>query len=83
MHTEILNWTISSRVLEKISIIYLKLGFSKLHRMLDTHSRMLFSHFSHSFVTTNVRCDLFEDILARIDKAKEENDRIVCNENIV
>ena len=51
--------------------------------MSDTHSRMLFSLFSHNFITTNMSCNLFKDILVRIDKAKEENNRIVHNEKIV
>ena len=51
--------------------------------MLDRYSRILFSLFSHSFITTNVSYNLFKDVLARIDKAKEENNRIVYNENIV
>ena len=51
--------------------------------MSDTYSRMLFSLFSHNFVTTNVTYNLFKDIITRIDKAKEENDRISYNKNIV
>ena len=44
---------------------------------------MLFSLYSCNFLTTNVSYDLFEDVLVMIDEAKEENDRIVYNENIV
>ena len=74
---------INSKALEKINIAYSKLGFSELHWILDTHSRILFSLFSHNFVTANMSFNLFEDVLARIDEAKEENNRIVYNENIV
>ena len=47
------------------------------------HSRMLFNLFSYNFSTTSVSYNPFKDVLVRIDEAKEENDRIVCNENIV
>jgi len=47
------------------------------------YSRILFSLFSHNFITTDLSCDIFKDILARIDKAKEKNNRIVFDENKV
>ena len=44
---------------------------------------MVFSLFSYAFITADMSCNLFKDVLTRIDKAKEENDRIVHNKNIV
>ena len=63
---------IDSRALETINSAYSKLGFNALHRISDTHSRMLFSLFSHNFVTANISYNLFKDILKKIDDAKKK-----------
>ena len=51
--------------------------------MSDVYSRMLLSLFSHNYITADLGCNVFEDILVRIDNAKEKNHRIVINKNIV
>ena len=74
---------IDSKVLEIINSIYSKMRFDKLCRMSDIHSRILLSLFSHNFITTNLNCNIFENILARIDDSTDKIDKIVFDENIV
>ena len=83
MCTGIFKWITDSRTLDTINSVYLKLNFNVLYKISDTHSRMLFSLFSHNFVTTNMSYNLFEIIFEKIDNAKKKKNRIVFDKKIV
>ena len=57
------------------------MGFVELRKMADMHTRMLFSLYSHNFISADICYDMFKEIFDQ--RIEEFSDEIVFDENFI
>ena len=57
------------------------MGFVELCKMADIHTRILFSLYSHNFISTNIYYDIFKEIFDQ--RIEEFSDKIVFDEDLI
>ena len=81
IYMAILKWICDERALKKINIAYSDIGFVELRKMVDVHVRMLFSLYSHNFISTDICFDIFKEIFDQ--RMEEFSEEIVFNEDFI
>ena len=73
IYTGILKWICDKRALKKINQAYSEMGFVELCKIADVHTRILFSLYSHNFISADIYYDMFKEIFdQRIEKFSDE-----------
>ena len=61
IYTRIMKCIWDTRALEKVNVVYSKIGFNKLCKMTNTYTIMLFSLHSHNFISADICYDMFKE----------------------
>ena len=81
VYTGIATWTHNEQVRRRINEVYTDLGFPTLLHLSDTHVRIIISLFSHSFISGEISCEIFNSVLNRLDDSPEKvYDRTVLHD---
>lgn len=80
VHTGIMKWTTNSKVHSLINDAHAKIGFTPINKMTDTQVCILFSLFSHCFISGETSYLSFYRVLDRIYEYAKNNE---CDEEIL
>ena len=81
IYMSILKWVYDKRALKKINQAYSEIGFVELHKMADVHTRMLFSLYSHNFISADICYNMFKEIFDQ--RIEEFSDKIIFDKDFI